>query len=55
MCFVKQVKNNNKEVGWQQKEASYTEACSEKGEGVQLVAHCAQLGRGFPWSPAFKD
>ena len=26
-----------------------------KGEGVQLVAHCAQPGQWFPQSPAFKD
>ena len=41
---AKQVNKNNKEVGWQQKEASYIEACSEKGEGGQLVAHCAKAG-----------
>ena len=27
----------NKEVGWQQKEASYTEACSEKERGFNLL------------------
>ena len=34
---AKQVNKNNKEVGWQQKEASYTEACSEKERGFNLL------------------
>ena len=34
---AKQVNKNNKQVGWQQKEASYIEACSEKEREFNLL------------------
>ena len=48
LCKVaKQVNKNNKRVGWQQKEESYTQACSEKEREFNLLHTVHSLVEDF--------
>ena len=56
MCFAKQQsRSTRKQGGWvAAKGSKLHRSLLRKGEGVQLVAHCAQPARWFPGSPTFK-